>query len=107
MCTLVYGASDNLIEVEGELFSGEINYPMKSDDHVTLVFSDGTILKLSFEDVWEIQMVHRGNLFNRIDKYSEDEDYIYSDKAYFNNDLKWTYCCNTEKKIQNNSLAIF
>lgn len=75
MGVTVYGASDDLIEVEGDVreeFGGG-----ESGD--VLVFSDGTALRVAWEDgVWRIRTVRRGTAELSIerapDEYDEDNN---------------------------------
>lgn len=79
MGVTVYGASDDLIEVEGDVreeFGGG-----ESGD--VIVFSDGTALRVAWEDgVWRIRPVRRGTAELSIerapDEYDEDN---YTDRA--------------------------
>jgi len=89
MGTKVYGASDDLIEFEGEL-SGEVGcYGTDGDDHsgVLLTFSDGTILVVKYGKpgggIWSVQSVKRGKLLDRIDVCEDEDADPYSDVAHF------------------------
>lgn len=84
--TRVYGSSDDLIEVEGDV-AGEL-----CQERATLTFSDGTKLKVKYgkpEDnsVWYIRVLHVGRLFDRIDPCFDGEAKIYSDQAYFHDGI--------------------
>lgn len=87
--TRVYGASDDLIEFEGEL-TGEVGC-YGSDDHevgVLVAFSDGTILAVRYGKpgcgaVWGITVLRRGDLFDRLDECVDEDANPYSDVAHF------------------------
>ena len=58
----VYGASDDLIEIEGDI-SEEFNYPYNADDKgVLLAFSDGTLARIKYDSggMWRITPHARG-----------------------------------------------
>ena len=90
MSTKVYGASDDLIEFEGELH-GEVGaYGAGDDDKlgVLVAFSDGTVLavrygKPSAGGVWAIDVLRRGDLFDRLDVCEDENATPYSDVAHF------------------------
>lgn len=91
MATKVYGASDDLIEFEGEL-SGEVGCYGNGDDDdalgVLVAFSDGTILAVRYGKpglggVWAITALRSGGLFVRIDLCSSEDADPYSDIAHF------------------------
>jgi hypothetical protein len=96
--TRVYGASDDLVELEGDV-DGEVSaYGTSRDDSegVLMVFSDGTVLCTHYGKpgdlaVWSITLIRRGDLFDRIDICLDPEADIYSDQAFFNSGLTWAY----------------
>ena len=102
----VYGASDDLVEVEGD-FSGEIgSYGTDDRDKgVLLVLSDGSILEVKYgknEDaIWEVKLLKRGSSFERIEPCTDSEAEIYSDIAYFGDGIKWAYACTGEWEVVN------
>jgi hypothetical protein len=72
----VYGASDDLIEVDGDI-SEEFSYHDYDGDGDLLAFSDGTVLRVRFGDsgVWRITPVVRGTADLEIVQAPEgDED---------------------------------
>jgi len=84
--TTIYGASDDLIEVEGDIRE-EFTYrasPITEDGAGDLLaFSDGTILRVAYtaEGVWRITPVVRGNADLNVDAAPEDDEDNYSDRA--------------------------
>lgn len=84
--TVVTGASDDLIEIGGEL-EEELNAYDCLDG--TMAFSDGTLLTVDYskEGIWRFTPVYKGNLFNKILQGSVNEDT--NDEVYFNPGLKW------------------
>jgi hypothetical protein len=94
MATKIYGESDDLIEIEGDV-DGEVN--SYGEDHGTLlIFSDGTLLEVMYgkEDdvaIWSITPIQAGPLFDRIEFCFDEDASPHSDIAYFKDGLKWAY----------------
>lgn len=96
MATRVYGSSDDLIEVEGDL-SGECG-AYGTDDNprgALLFFDDGTILEVKYcgriSGVWEVKCLNKGSLFEKIDQCDDADADIYSDMAHFKDGIKRAY----------------
>lgn len=106
MSTRVYGCSDDLIEIEGDV-RGETNYhtPDNEDEkHGCLVIvSDGTMLDVRYgkngEGIWEVKLVKRGDLFERIDQCDDADADPYSDVAHFKDGVKWAYAAKSWEKM--------
>jgi hypothetical protein len=86
----IYGASDDLIEVEGD-FSEEYN-PSNDDDPTYLAFGDGTVLSVKYGDAtggfWRINRVRVGTAtYAKTEATDEDDDY--SDRVTLEGDLRW------------------
>ncbi len=99
MRTIVYGASDDLIEVEGAIRE-EFN-PNYSDDGPTyLGFSNGVVLKVEYDDegTWAIAPRAGHSLvevvFARGEEQAADKDGCpgYSDKAIISGEVTWVVC---------------
>ncbi len=81
MAITVYGASDDLIEVDGDIseefgYKGADGHP-NTDDGDLLAFSDGTILRITYDSngVWRITPVVRGSAQVSIEQVPEgDQD---------------------------------
>jgi len=91
--TVIYGCSDDLVEVEGEV-QGEID-SYGSDEKergILLVFSDGTQLEVKYgkgdSSIWQITVLKTGTLLKKVISCESDEDEIYSDVAVFNKGLR-------------------
>ena len=88
--TKVFGASDDLIEFEGNL-SGEVSVPgteeCGSSIGVLLAFSDGTILSVRYgkggQGVWGFTVLRKGDLYIRKDECDDPDADPYSDIVYF------------------------
>ncbi len=84
--TIVTGASDDLIEVEGELRE---EFDSFSCQNGVMAFSDGTLLRVKYDDdgIWRFKPLFKGSLFEKIKDGSVNEDT--NDKVYFKTGLKW------------------
>ena len=98
MTTIIYGASDDLIEVSGDV-KGE-----HCGDHNFLFLSDGTILEVKYGKeslaVWEIRLVEKGALFMNIEPCFDEEASPYSDVASFADGVKWVYQAESVGKVE-------
>lgn len=93
----VYGASDDLIEIEGglreefEAADGSMNY---------LAFSDGTVLSVVYgkDGLWTLRRVVTGTAsFSKHDATDEDEDY--SDRVTLDGNILWVVCGTRFERI--------
>lgn len=84
--TVITGASDDLIELSGEL-QEEFNCYDCADG--TMAFSDGTLLKVDYDTdgIWRFRPLYKGCLFEEIRIGSVTEDT--NDEVYFAPGLKW------------------
>lgn len=99
MATVIYGASDDLIEVEGDV-RGEATASYGAEDRAgdLLVCSDGTLLAILFDSdgVWRIKPHVKGPLFDSVDQAPVNDESNYSDRASLRDGLKWVYVCRGE-----------
>ena len=104
MATKVYGASDDLIEFDGDV-SGEIgNYGTDDREHGELVIlSDGTLLEVKYGKadmaIWGIIVINQGTLFDHLKACNDEDANPYSDIAYFKDGLKWAYGASDWEKV--------
>lgn len=84
--TIVTGASDDLIEINGELQEEFNAYDCTSG---TMAFSDGTMLNVSYDlnGIWRFKPIYKGELFEKIIDGSVSDDT--NDEVYFKDGLKW------------------
>lgn len=84
--TLITGASDDLIELRGDLY--EEFYAFDCENGV-VAFSDGTLLNAKYDEdgIWRFNLISKGNLFSKIEQGIVDEDT--DDTVYFDEGLKW------------------
>ena len=95
--TVVYGASDDLIEIEGQI--REEFSPGEPD--VVLGFSDGTVLRIRFtnDGVWRITTLAQGSSSLTIVQAPVDDDDIYSDRATLTGEVRWVLCGDRYKTV--------
>jgi hypothetical protein len=67
----IYGASDDLIEVEGAISE---EFSAAGSEPSYLSFSDGTVLRVSYDGLWHITAVERGASTGIRHTPAEDED---------------------------------
>jgi len=86
--TKAYGASDDLVEIEGEVNEEFGAYDRDRRNPKRVAFSDGTVLlfyypKRSDLGVWGIDLAVKGSLFDRLDECEDEDARPHSDVAYF------------------------
>lgn len=90
MFLTVFGASDDLIEVEGDIRE---EFNALSDDRANyLAFSDGTLLSIDYTraGIWRIAPIALGTAEVTITQAVDDgDDDKYSDVASISGDIKW------------------
>lgn len=87
MSLTIYGASDDLVEIEGDIRE-EFN-PRSGDDPSYLAVSDGTVLRISYDGQWHIGLVAQGaaeyeHLAASAEEGKRDDEYgtpAYSDRV--------------------------
>lgn len=87
----VSGASDDLIEIDGDIRE-EFGYRFDGDeDGDLLAFSDGTVLRIEYTDagVWRIKPVTLGSALLTVHPASEDDEENYSDRATLKGPITW------------------
>jgi hypothetical protein len=104
MGTKVYGASDDLVEFDGD-FSGEVGCYGTDDREkgVLAIVSDGTILEVKYgkggRAIWEVKLLKKGDLFDKIDPCTDEDADPYSDIAYFRAGVKWAYAATEWDRV--------
>ncbi|WP_328344610.1 hypothetical protein [Micromonospora sp. NBC_00421] len=80
MAITVYGASDDIIEVDGDISA---EFPYRNAEPATLGFSDGTLLRITYTNagIWRISPIVRGAADLTIEQAPENDDSNYSDRA--------------------------
>ncbi len=86
--TKVTGVSDDLIELDGDLYD-ELNWYSDSGEKATLGFSDGTMLSVQYDDdgIWRFSLKVKGFLYDKKIEGNIEEDK--NDEIYFKKGLKW------------------
>lgn len=94
----VSGASDDLIEIEGDALNEEFSalteqFEDRADAGALLAFSDGTVLEILYAmpgdgGFWRIRRLMAGSAKYEL-REATDEDKDYSDVATLTGDLRW------------------
>ena len=106
MTTKIYGASDDLVEIEGDVEDEICCYG--TDDEgavpVLLVCSDGTILNVKYGKggmgIWGITLLAKGGMYGGIDQCIDEDADPYSDVATFHDGLSWIIWSRDWKRIK-------
>jgi hypothetical protein len=85
----VYGASDDLVEVEGDIVE-EFDVGSQGND-CFLAFSDGTVLSVRYDGFWRIHRLAIGSA-RCVKRDGTDEDTDYSDRVTLTGDIRWVVC---------------
>lgn len=88
MSVTVYGASDDLIEVEGDIRE---EFSWLDSDSAYLAFSNGVVLRVTFGNVWRIAPVAGADLVKVVQCPENDED-NYTDRATVEGAVSWVVC---------------
>lgn len=83
----VYGASDDLVEIEGSSYwEDEIGC---YDKDVRIWFCDGTVIRIRYADggIWRIEVEAQGTEKHRLDVCSGEDEDDYSDCFYINAEI--------------------
>jgi hypothetical protein len=104
MSSKVYGTSDDLIEVEGDVKGEAGCYGTDDREHgVLVIFSDGTLLELKYGKsdmaIWGINIIKEGALFSKIEICNDEDARPYSDIVYFEDGLKWAFAATEWEKV--------
>jgi hypothetical protein len=92
----IYGASDDLIEVEGSIRE---EFNPSCDEPSYLGFSDGTVLEVQYgaSGFWRINRLFKGSADCQKED-ATDEDTDYSDKVTLTGDVDWVVFGSTWAK---------
>lgn len=100
--TTITGASDDLIELDGQIREEFSHYARDDDDQgCLLAFSDGTLLSIKYDGVWRIARMAKGSCEYAHAPGSEVDDT--NDVVTLIGDLRW--CVFAERGQYNPALA--
>jgi hypothetical protein len=98
MITRIYGASDDLIEIDGQI-SDEVDAYSASDEPVKFKTSQGTKGTIMYDGEWKITIKEEGSDFVKvIESVGDDNNHTeentkdvppYSDVLILDGDLEW------------------
>lgn len=77
METIIHGASDDLIEIEGGIREEFNFYPDDEDDTRYLCFSDGTLLSVNYDKdgIWRFVQMAKGEAeYKKVEGLAEEND---------------------------------
>lgn len=82
MSVVVYGSSDDLVEIEGEIDQEFYLRPEGDDESMILAFSDGTVLHITYDEqgMWRINRLFPGTA-SYSKREGTDPDGDYSDRV--------------------------
>jgi hypothetical protein len=86
MATKIYGYSDDLIEIEGEIVNDE--HGEYGTDKFAITCSDGTKAKITYDGDWHIVVTKEGLLFDKV-KPRGSHDADYSDVLWLKDGIEW------------------
>jgi hypothetical protein len=86
MGTRIYGCSDDLVVLEGDI-TDEI---CCCDKDVYLAFTDGTMMSVKYSDggIWKIDIKNAGTPIDRYEPCFDADAEIYSDQVWMKDGLK-------------------
>jgi hypothetical protein len=94
MALEIYGASDDLIEIEGHI-TEELNCYATDEDEkgVLLVCSDGTVAEVKYGKpqggIWAISVYAKGTEFRELETCEDEDAGRYSDTLRLGDGVKW------------------
>lgn len=98
--TKIYGASDDLIELEGDIYDevDVLSLSKDVDKPIILTFDDNTKVRITYNNngIWKIKPLVVGHLFDKIDECLEESDDRYSDCLIMKDGLE-SYTTEVEK----------
>jgi hypothetical protein len=78
----IYGVSDNIVVFEGQV-KDEFDV---FDVGLKVTFADGTVAIISYGKndlaIWKIEVLSKGDKFDRLEECFDEDDEIYSDVLY-------------------------
>jgi hypothetical protein len=100
--TRIYGASDNIIEFEGDV-SGEVNHYGEDNEEILIICSDGTLLAAKYGKldlgIWAINVIQAGSLFKEHQTCSSENADPYSDVVTFHDGLRWAFAATEWERV--------
>jgi hypothetical protein len=91
MTTEIYGASDDLIEFDGDFRGEYCNCNSSEKSPILLILSDGTKLEIYYSKngVWKINIKANGPLFDSIRIETDRDATRYSDTVVMKDGIEW------------------
>lgn len=105
MATKIYGASDDLVEFEGDIY-GEVGCSGTDDckHGILVVCSDGTLLEVKYgkadRGIWGITVLSKGSLFDRLEICTDDDARPHSDVVNLRDGAQWAYAATEWERVK-------
>ena len=105
METEIWGASDDLIEFDGDVHGEVCCYGTDDRERgVLVVCSDGTLLEVKYgkgrRGIWQVTLLRQGSLFGGIQPCDDENADRYSDVARFAEGLRWAYAATDWEPVK-------
>jgi len=88
----IYGRSDDLIEIEGDILE-EFNVCLTEEDYYRyLTLSNGIVIKVNYDNdgLWRLHPIKINSSYKKIfEAHYEKDDNNYSDIVEINDDITW------------------
>lgn len=84
----VYGASDDLIEIDGDIRE---EFGLSNDDVPAFIgFSDGTVLRVDYNGLWQIRLICEGAAsYTKTFEATDPDADKYSDEVTLDGEILW------------------
>ena len=94
----VYGASDDLIEIEGDIRE---EFSPRCEEPTYLAFSDGTVLRFDYtsDGLWKIYCIHTGSRKIVYEHQATDPDSDQYSDIVILDDITWVVCGDGHAKM--------
>jgi hypothetical protein len=106
MPTKIYGASDDLIEFDGDLdddITTDAAFADGDGNGCLVICSDGTLLDVKYGKagmaIWQVTVIVSGSLFDRLEVCTDEDAEVCSDVAHFKDGLKWAYVASEWQRL--------
>jgi hypothetical protein len=84
----INGCSDDIIEIGGDI-DDELYAVNADSDGDILAFSDGTVLRITYDGVWRISPIVDTHAVVSVVQCPEDDERNYSDVATLRSPISW------------------
>lgn len=108
MATKIYGASDDLIEFEGDIHGEVSHYESGRDEEEAkgclLIFDDGTMVVAKYGKalgaIWALTVERQGSLFDRLEVCSNEDANPHSDVLHLKDGAKLAIAAKQWERVK-------